>query len=129
MRFDDPEHPDGLGAPHGRETVVLDLYGVTDKAAFMDRCAAALALPDWFGRNWDALADSLTDLPRPVVLVVTGWQGWARVHPREWQVAQDVFATAVEERPARLGVLLALGEPTGAAGSAPFSEDPTNGSP
>ncbi|WP_435971137.1 barstar family protein [Streptomyces sp. Qhu_M48] len=102
MRTDDP--------------VLLDLTGVTDKAALMDRCAAALDLPDWFGRNWDALADCLTDLPEPVVLVVTGWQEYARTHPGEWRTAQDVFATAVEEGPTRLTVLLALGEP---------SEDPT----
>ncbi|WP_369143135.1 barstar family protein [Streptomyces sp. R44] len=102
MRLDDP--------------VVLDLGGVTDKAALMDRCAEVLSLPDWFGRNWDALADSLTDLPEPVTLVVTGWQAYARTRPREWDTAQEVFATAVEERPTRLSVLLLLGEP---------SEDPT----
>ncbi len=47
--------------PAGRLVVTLDLGGVTDKAGLMDRCARALALPDWFGRNWDALADSLSD--------------------------------------------------------------------
>jgi hypothetical protein len=41
--------------------VTLDLDGVTDKAGLMDRSARALQLPDWFGRNWDALADSLSD--------------------------------------------------------------------
>ncbi|MFF8837862.1 barstar family protein [Streptomyces sp. NPDC015130] len=92
------------------DAVVLDLTGVTDKAALMDRCAAALALPAWFGRNWDALADCLTDLPGPLTVVVTGWQGYARTHPREWRTAQDVFATAADERPARLSVLLSLGE-------------------
>ncbi|MFC9593645.1 barstar family protein [Streptomyces sp. NPDC056944] len=102
MRLDDP--------------VVLDLTGVVDKAALMDRCAGTLALPDWFGRNWDALADCLTDLPEPVTLVVTGWQEYARTRPREWGTAQEVFATAVEERPTRLSVLLALGE---------YSDDPT----
>ncbi|MER8046248.1 barstar family protein [Streptomyces sp. NPDC094032] len=96
---------DELGDP-----VVLDLYGVADKAAFMERCATALALPDWFGRNWDALADCLTDLPEPVALVVTGWQEYARTRPREWSLAQEVFATAVEESPTRLTVLLSLGE-------------------
>ncbi len=44
-----------------RRVVPLDLDGVTDKAGLTDRCARALALPDWFGRNWDALADSLSD--------------------------------------------------------------------
>lgn len=44
-----------------RLVVAVDLDGVADKAGLMDRCARALALPDWFGRNWDALADSLSD--------------------------------------------------------------------
>ncbi|MFE0649789.1 barstar family protein [Streptomyces sp. NPDC059534] len=99
--------------------VVLDLTGVTDKAALMDRCAAALALPHWFGRNWDALADCLGDLPEPVTLVVTGWQGYARTRPQEWRTAQEVFATAADERPTRLSVLLALGEGFGGSHEPP----------
>ncbi|WP_405852542.1 barstar family protein [Streptomyces sp. NBC_00090] len=101
------------------DAVVLDLAGVTDKAALMDRCAVALALPAWFGRNWDALADCLTDLPEPVTLVVTGWQAYARTRPHEWATAQDVFATAVDERPTRLSVLLSLGEAFGGSHEPP----------
>ncbi|MER5735801.1 barstar family protein [Streptomyces sp. NPDC002262] len=92
------------------DAVVLDLYGVTDKAGFMDRCAAVLGLPDWFGRNWDALADVLGELPRPVAVVVTHWQGYARRAPRDWATAQEVFAAAVEDSPGRLSVLLSLGD-------------------
>ncbi|MFI8517979.1 barstar family protein [Streptomyces sp. NPDC085481] len=101
------------------DAVVLDLYGAADKAAFMERCAAALALPDWFGRNWDALADCLTDLPEPLALVVSGWQEYARTAPAEWGLAQEVFATAVEERPGRLTVLLSLGEVFGGSDEGP----------
>ncbi|HET9380720.1 MAG TPA: barstar family protein [Streptomyces sp.] len=100
----------------GRLTVTLDLDGVTDKAGLMDRCARALALPDWFGRNWDALADSLSDrtvwpedaAKRGLLLVVTGWRGYAGARPAEWETAQDVFAEAADRTP-RLAVLLALG--------------------
>ncbi|MEU4267662.1 barstar family protein [Streptomyces sp. NPDC026092] len=95
------------------DPVVLDLHGVVDKAAFMDRCAGALALPRWFGRNWDALADCLTDLPRPVALVVTGWQAYATARPSDWETAQDVFATAADTSTTGLTVLLALGTPRG----------------
>lgn len=126
MNPDAPRDPGDPGGPRpgpqdlgalGRP-VVLDLHGVGDKAAFMDRCATALALPAWFGRNWDALADSLTDLPGRVALVVTGWRTYARARPAEWRTAQEVFTTAVEERPAHLSVLLALGElPGGLGGS------------
>ena len=34
----------------------------SDKAALLARFAAALHFPDWFGHNWDALSDCLTDL-------------------------------------------------------------------
>ncbi|MFJ8666704.1 barstar family protein [Streptomyces sp. NPDC093600] len=89
--------------------LVLDLRGAMDKAAFMDRCASALRLPGWFGRNWDALADCLSDLPEPLTVVVTGWQAYAAAHPCEWETAQEVFAAAVDTRPSGLAVLLALG--------------------
>jgi len=40
----------------------LDLEGVTGRAAFLRRSAQALALPDHFGENWDALHESLLEL-------------------------------------------------------------------
>ncbi|MEW2398366.1 barstar family protein [Streptomyces sp. NPDC046862] len=97
--------------------VELDLAGVTDKPAFMDRCARALGLPDYFGRNWDALADCLGDLSwapaaRGRLVVVTGWQEFALAVPHDWGIAQEVFAEAGDrwrgtETPLR--VMLALG--------------------
>lgn len=41
--------------------VLLDTGEIHDKAGFMDLCATAFDFPRWFGRNWDALADSLSD--------------------------------------------------------------------
>lgn len=38
------------------------LAGCRDKVELMKRMAQALAIPDGFGSNWDALADSLNDL-------------------------------------------------------------------
>jgi RNAse (barnase) inhibitor barstar len=40
----------------------IDLAGCTDKATLLARFATALRFPDWFGHNWDALSDCLTDL-------------------------------------------------------------------
>jgi hypothetical protein len=98
--------------------LTLDLDGVTDKASLMDRCVRDLELPDWFGRNWDALADSLTDLPaRPeaegLLVVVRNWQPYAKARPEEWEIAQEVFSSAVDQVPA-LSVVLALGGKPGA---------------
>ncbi|MBC9725682.1 barstar family protein [Streptomyces sp. TRM68367] len=100
----------------GRLLVTLDLDGVTDKAGLMDRCARALQLPDWFGRNWDALADSLSDptvwpegaVQQGLLVVVRGWQPYAKARPAEWETAQEVFADAAGRKPS-LTVALALG--------------------
>ncbi|MFC9931090.1 barstar family protein [Streptomyces sp. NPDC127190] len=96
--------------------VTLDLDGVTDKAGLMDRAARALALPDWFGRNWDALADSLGDhtvwpedaVERGLLIVVRNWRPYAEARPEEWRIAQEVFTEAADHTPA-LSVALALG--------------------
>ena len=40
----------------------IDLAGCDDKAAVLAKLAQALDFPEWFGGNWDALADSLGDL-------------------------------------------------------------------
>lgn len=39
-----------------------NLVAADDKAGLLDAIAEALAFPDTFGGNWDALADSLGDL-------------------------------------------------------------------
>jgi hypothetical protein len=40
----------------------VDLAGVAGKEALLERIALALAFPKWFGGNWDALEDCLSDL-------------------------------------------------------------------
>ncbi|MET9835071.1 barstar family protein [Streptomyces sp. NPDC006385] len=95
--------------------ITLDLDGVTDKPGLMDRCAETLELPDWFGRNWDALADSLSDpsvwpaeAADGLLVVVRNWQPYAKTRPEEWEIAQEVFTAAVNRAPS-LTVMLALG--------------------
>ncbi|WP_371648399.1 barstar family protein [Streptomyces mirabilis] len=101
----------------GWQVSVLDLTGVSDKAAFMERCVHALDLPEWFGRNWDALADCLGDpdwgpaSPGRVILV-SGWRHYAKARPDEWEIAQEVLESATghyEEHDATLSVVLSLG--------------------
>jgi hypothetical protein len=92
--------------------VTLDLDGVADKAGLMDRCVRDLRLPDWFGRNWDALADVLSDpglwseagAEEETVVVVRNWDRYAGARPDEWATAREVFSQA-----SVLTVALALG--------------------
>lgn len=71
----------------------VDLAGCADKTDFLDRIAAALDFPAWFGRNWDALADCLGDLdwlPAPGYVIVLE-------HADRFRVAAETdFVTALE---------------------------------
>ncbi|MFF7079950.1 barstar family protein [Streptomyces lavendulae] len=109
----------------GWAVVRLDLDGVRSKAALMRRCAAALHAPDWFGGNWDALADVLVDLswlpPAPGrLLVVSSWRGYAAERPEDWETLREVLEEAVDfwreadEGAVPLTVLLAGSAPGGA---------------
>jgi hypothetical protein len=42
--------------------VRISLSGISEKQALLAQIARALEFPEWFGGNWDALEDCLTDL-------------------------------------------------------------------
>ena len=67
-----------------------ELDGCIDKAAVLAVLGSALRFPDWFGGNWDALADSLGDLswwPAPGYLLLVEGAGELR------SADADVFDT------------------------------------
>ena len=53
------------------EIIRLDGARLRDREEAMELLGQALALPEWWGRNLDALYDCLTDLGRPVRLAVS----------------------------------------------------------
>ena len=73
----------------------IALEGAQGKAALMERIARALGFPEWFGGNWDALEDCLTDLSwldgGGHVLIFEGAQGMAA---DESGVLADILASA-----------------------------------
>ncbi|ARQ71447.1 barstar family protein [Streptomyces marincola] len=76
----------------GWHVAVLPAGDAVDKRSFLALCADAFDLPDWFGHNWDALHDCLTDLswwgtPRGYLLIARGWSVLERTAP-------DVATTA-----------------------------------
>jgi hypothetical protein len=42
--------------------VRIDLFGVRNKDELLTAVGKALRFPEWFGHNWDALTDCLTDM-------------------------------------------------------------------
>ncbi len=80
----------------------------TDKDGLLASCRQAFGLPDWFGANWDALADSLRDV-RPGeghagVLVV--WQGSHGIPERDREVMVAILAERCALRPDFAALLL-----------------------
>ncbi|NMG76347.1 barstar family protein [Aromatoleum diolicum] len=77
----------------GFAVVRADLTNCNDKADFLRRIAGALHFPDWFGHNWDALADCLRDLswlPADGYVIVLEHADRLRV------AAEGDFTTALE---------------------------------
>jgi len=74
--------------------VLLDTSEIHDKAGFLDLCATAFDLPRWFGRNWDALADSLSDRSTgaPEVVLWTGLRHLLEHDHDTVDVALQIFA-------------------------------------
>lgn len=78
--------------------VRIDFDGCTDKADALARIARALDFPEWFGGNWDALADCLSDLSwRPAegyVLLLEHVAAWRKQDPQDFDIAIDIFIEA-----------------------------------
>jgi barstar (barnase inhibitor) len=74
----------------------IDGRAVTGAPELFDRCAAALAFPQWFGHNWEALADCLGDLSwlagRGHVLLWDQYGVLARRDPKAWGLACQAFS-------------------------------------
>jgi hypothetical protein len=78
----------------GWNFVLLDTTGVGDRTGFLDVCATAFDLPRWFGRNWDALSESLSDRStgEPEVVLWVCWESLAAGDLDAFDVALQVFA-------------------------------------
>jgi Barstar (barnase inhibitor) len=90
---------DAAAAEAGWRLYWLAGQTVTDQQEFLQLCAETFEFPDYFGENWDALYDCLTDLtwadtPTGYLVVYAGWQGLAQEEPESFTTALDIFADA-----------------------------------
>jgi hypothetical protein len=80
----------------------LDGRPLTGRLEFFDHCAAVLAFPGWFGRNWDAFYDCLGDLSwlagRGHVLLWEQYGVLARADPKAWRQAYQVLGEGIAAR-------------------------------
>jgi len=82
----------------GGQWLEADLKAVRGKLALMDSVAQAARFPAHFGRNWDALADSLQDLaispPAGCVLMLRGASCARQALGAEWKTLLEILADA-----------------------------------
>ena len=82
-----------LASSLGLDSARIDLAGCSDKAGLLARTADALGFPAWFGHNWDALADCLTDLAwRPAPGYVLVFEHASELQESEPEVFDTVLA-------------------------------------
>src|SRR5438477_6914733 len=102
-RFDSEASVEYLRAEAGKQEwrlYSLDGYKISDKKSFLEKIARAMKFPDYFGKNWDALNDCLTDMEwargAGYILLYQFPDRFVKKNPDEWKVAVDIFNTAIE---------------------------------
>lgn len=88
-----PGHLAGGLAAFGWSVIELRLTADTTKEQLLDDLGNVGAFPDHYGRNWDAAADCLTEIPltAPLVIIVRGGGDWADAHARDASIFADII--------------------------------------
>ncbi|HEX9276604.1 MAG TPA: barstar family protein [Casimicrobiaceae bacterium] len=100
---------DWSGAPDAIKTAaaaanlkyrVVDLHGVGGKNELMEALVKGLKLPEHFGDNWDALADSLEDSDwlgnHGMVIFVRHAAAYGKSYRVDWETLADILSEAAE---------------------------------
>jgi RNAse (barnase) inhibitor barstar len=97
------EPPAGIESAARRarlRVVEVDASAARTKAQVLKLLGTSLAFPSWFGRNWDALEDCLTDsswLSGPGILIrIEGFSAYANTDADGFSILLDIFKTSAE---------------------------------
>ena len=79
---------------------LVDLHGIPSKTELMVALAKGLDLPEHFGNNWDALADSLEDSDwlgaHGIAIAVRHSKAYAGAHRADWSTLSEILGEAAE---------------------------------
>jgi hypothetical protein len=82
----------------GFAVTAIDFAGCGGKDEVLERFAAALRFPGWFGGNWDALADCLCDLSwwpaDGYVLLLDHAGAWRASEPQDFATLLEILDEA-----------------------------------
>ncbi len=101
--LEDP-HPaealEKLTSERGLAFFCIEGQKIGDKNQFLKQAALLLRFPDYFGDNWDAFADCLTDMSwheaDGFVILYDHFGPFSEHSPREFETALDIFKESTE---------------------------------
>lgn len=78
----------------------IDLAGITDKQKLLKEIAMKLGFPSYFGMNWDALYDCLTDMgdrtTSGYVILIKKFNESSKILPHENRELRKILISAAE---------------------------------
>jgi len=86
------------GAQTPTADISIDLGKCTKTAELLRQLGKALSFPDWYGANFDALFDCLSDPEIPARIHLHGLNTYAQRHPDDFVVLVEVLRAACEAR-------------------------------
>jgi RNAse (barnase) inhibitor barstar len=85
---------------HGLAFFLLEGRDVRNKDQFLKQVALVLRFPDYFGNNWDAFSDCLTDMSwheaDGFVILYDHFESLAEHSPQEFEMLLDLFKESTE---------------------------------
>lgn len=83
----------------GIQFFYLDGNQITSKSEFLHRVAPVMRFPEYFGYNWDALEDCLTELDggseAGYLLLYSRADRFAMTNPEQWDVLLQILHSAI----------------------------------
>ncbi len=94
------EHLEKLTGERGLAFFHLEGRDIRDKDQFLKKAALALRFPEYFGNNWDAFSDCLTDMSwhesSGFVILYDHFDSLAEHSPRDFEIALEIFKESAE---------------------------------
>jgi RNAse (barnase) inhibitor barstar len=89
-----------LSRAAGAKLFYIDGQQIGDRESLFHQFAIVMEFSDYFGHNWDALWDSLTDLDgddaKRKIIVLDRFDNFERDNPQQWPILLDICQRIVE---------------------------------
>lgn len=113
-----PKDLERLAADHGFTLFHVEGGTADSKDGFLELMSKALNFPDYFGMNWDAFEDCLTDMVSHeeaggYLILYKGFETFAEKEPEDFSTALEIFkdATSFWSEQGKRMVVVLLGRP------------------